>query len=90
MQRYANLIAADFVFTINNYTRQDEARIASMLNTYTVIWNRSIHGFLIGVIARKKQTAIDIRCLKRHLPRAHFEPLRGSFADAVNYINSIE
>ena len=89
MESFPNLIASDLMFCISDYTEEDIFQLHRMVNYYTVIWNRSNQGFIIGVIARKKQTAIDLRAIKRRLPRAHIEPLRSSFADAVNYINSV-
>jgi hypothetical protein len=90
MERFSNLIASDLLFCINDYTDEDIFQLRRMVNWYTVIWNRSSQGYIIGVIVRKKQTAIDFRAVKRRLPRAHIEPLRSSLEDAVNYVNSIQ
>ena len=89
MERYANLIASDLAFCIKNPTQKDETELSRMAGTYTMIWNRSNRGFIVGVIVRKKQSAIDIGAVKRHIPTAHIEPLRRSITDAVKYINSI-
>lgn len=77
-----------WVFTINNYTQEDENQLKELTNMYILYAYETcpntgtphLQGYLYS------QAKISMKALKKKIPRSHLEPAKGDLNDNKTYI----
>ncbi|UOF81474.1 rep protein [Circoviridae sp.] len=80
-----------YMFTINNYTEDDESQISQYFESYVYQYEVGVDGkvpHIQGYCEFKNQ--VTFSSIKKMIPRAHFEPRRGTRAQAIAYCTKIE